>query len=222
MRMLLLHPGKGRRNPQNGRNHPGHRLHLRRRCSCRTEDRPAHRRRQDHRSAGRNAQGSRTAFLRGAAGKTCGTFRQRRDRRSFRVKMKPGWELAFRPGFFSAEKGNRPMPLFAHKGLCRRGIFILRSGACDPVPYLRNMPRNFANKGEFMSRAMRAEPPFFFCIISQNISQSELHKFFIMLREKSALLFQLHPLFEQQVQMLQKQRNKAIFIIAISFASHWI
>ena len=23
--MLLLHPGKGRRNPQNGRNHPGHR-----------------------------------------------------------------------------------------------------------------------------------------------------------------------------------------------------
>ena len=45
-------------------------------------DRPARRRRQDHRSAGRNAQGSRTAFLRGAAGETHGTFRQRRDGRS--------------------------------------------------------------------------------------------------------------------------------------------
>ena len=30
-------------------------------------------------SAGRNAQGSRTAFLRGAAGQTHGTFSQRRD-----------------------------------------------------------------------------------------------------------------------------------------------
>ena len=136
--------------------------------------------------------------------------------------MKPGWEFASGRAFLLRKWENTPMPLFAHKGLCRRGIFILRSGACDPVPHLRNMPRNFANKGEFMSRAMRAVPPFFFCIISQNISQSELHKFFIMLREKSALLFQQHPLFEQQVQMPQNQRNKAIFIIAISFASHWI
>ena len=163
--MLLLHPGKGRRNPQNGRDHSGYRLHLRRSCSCRTEDRPARRRRQDHTSAGRNAESCRPEVLRGSAGQTHGTFCQRRDRRSFRVKMKPGWEFASGRAFFLRKWGNTPMPLFAHKGLCRRGIFILRSGACDPVPHLRNTPRNFANKGEIMSRAMRAVPPFFFCII---------------------------------------------------------
>ena len=105
VRMLLLHLGKGRRNPQNGRDHSGHRLHLRRCCSCRTEDRPARRRRQDHSSAGRNAQGSRTAFLRGAAGKTCGAFSQRRGCRSFRVKMKPGWEFASGRAFHSIKIG---------------------------------------------------------------------------------------------------------------------
>ena len=47
VRMLLLHPGKGCRNPQNGRDHSGYRLHLRRSCSCRTEDRPARRRLAD-------------------------------------------------------------------------------------------------------------------------------------------------------------------------------
>ena len=31
-----------------------------------------------------------------------------------------------------------------------------------------------------------------------------------------------HPLFEQQVQIPQNQRNKSIFIIAISFISYWL
>ncbi len=61
---------------------------------------------------------------------------------------------------------NIDLPLFAHKGLCRRGIFILRSGACDPVPHLRNTPRNFANKGGIYEQGDASSTPIFFCIIS--------------------------------------------------------
>lgn len=109
--------------------------------------------------------------------------------------MKPGWEFASGRAFLLRKWENTPMPLFAHKGLCRRGIFILRSGACDPVPRSRNTPRNFANKGEFMSREMRAMPPIFSDIISKNIALSDLHKSWIMLQEKSAF-FRQHPLLE--------------------------
>lgn len=79
------------------------------------------------------------------------------------------------------------MPLFAHKGLCRRGIFILRSGACDPVPHLRNTPRNFANKGEFMSGSMRTMPQYFFCIISPDIALPYLHNSFAMLSGETVI-----------------------------------
>lgn len=140
--MLLLHLGKGCRNPQNGRDHSGYRLHLRRSCSCRTEDRPARRRRQDHTSAGRNAQGSRTAFLRGAAGKTCGAFSQRRDRRSFRVKMKPGWELAFRPGFLFQQKWTIPHAVIrAQKPLWRRTVFLTIRGMRPGPAFAQHVPQ---------------------------------------------------------------------------------
>ena len=43
--------------------------------------------------------------LRGSPGKTCGAFRQRRDGRSFRVKMKPGWEFASGRAFYSIKIG---------------------------------------------------------------------------------------------------------------------
>ena len=196
---------------------------LRRRCSCRTEDRPARRRRQDHTSTGRNAQGSLPAFLRGSAGKTCGAFSQRRGRRSFRVKMKPGWEFASGRAFRFSRNGQYPTPLFAHKGLSGGEQLFWRSGACDPVPRSRNTPRNIANKGEFMSRSMRAMPQYFFCIISPDIAPPYLHNSFFMLSGETVITPpRQHHLFLLQMQIPQNQRNKAIFIIAVSFASHWL
>lgn len=111
----------------------------------------------------------------------------------------------------------------AHKGLCRRGIFILRSGACDPVPHLRNTPCNFADKGEFMSRAMRAVPQYFFCIISPDIALPYLHNSLSMLSGETVITPpRQHHLFLLQMQIPQNQRNNPIFIIAVSFANHWL
>ena len=136
--------------------------------------------------------------------------------------MKPGWEFASGRAFFLRKWGNTPMPLFAHKGLCRRGIFILRSGACDPVPHLRNTPRNFANKGEFMSGSMRTMPQYFFCIISPDIALPYLHNSFSMLSGETVITPRQHHLFLLQMQMLQNQRDNPIFIIAVSFTNYWL
>ena len=49
-----------------------------------------------------------------------------------------------------------------------------------------------------------------------NVVKIKFYSFFFSLFSRQ------HPLFEQQVQMPQNQRNKAIFIIAISCISHWL
>ena len=105
------------------------------------QDRPARHRRQDHRSAGRNAERSRTAFLRGSAGETYGTFSQRRGRRSFRVKMKPGWELAFRPGFSFQQKWTIPHAVIrAQKPLWRRTVFLTIRGMRPGPAFAQHAP----------------------------------------------------------------------------------
>ena len=131
-------------------------------------------------------------------------------------------EFASGRAFLLRKWENTPTPLFAHKGLCRCGNFILRSGACDPVPHLRNMPRNFANKGEFMSRAMRAVPQYFFCIISPDIALPYLHNSFAMLSGETVITPRQHHLFLLQMQIPQNQRNNPIFIIAASFTNYWL
>ena len=160
--MLLLHLGKDRRNPQNGRDHSGYRLHLRRSCSCRTEDRPARRRRQDHTSAGRNAERSRPEFLRGSAGKTCGAFSQRRGRRSFRVKMKPGWELAFRPGFSFQQKWTIPHAVIrAQKPLWRRTVFLTIRGMRPGPAFAQHAPQ-YREQRRIYEQVDASNAPIFF------------------------------------------------------------
>ena len=135
--------------------------------------------------------------------------------------MKPGWELAFRPGFSFQQKWTIPHAVIrAQKPLWRRTVFL--TGACDPVPHLRNMPRNFANKGEFMSRAMRAVPQYFFCIISPDIALPYLHNSFSMLSGETVITPRQHHLFLLQMQIPQNQRNNPIFIIAVSFTNYWL
>ena len=82
---------------------------------------------------------------------------------------------------------NIDLPLFAHKGLSGGEQLFWRSGACDPVPRSRNTPRNIANKGESMSRSMRAMPQYFFCIISPDIAPPYLHNSFFMLSGETVI-----------------------------------
>ena len=64
--------------------------------------------------------------------------------------------------------------------------------------------------------------PIFFCIISPDIALPDLYNSFTMLSGETAIIPRQHHLFLLQVQMPENQRNKAIFIIAISFANHWL
>ena len=69
-------------------------------------------------------------------------------------------QRALSPGnFYTAIRGMRPGPAFAQYALQHR------------------------EQRRIYERVDASRAPIFFCIISQNISQSELHKFFIMLRE---------------------------------------
>ena len=117
---------------------------------------------------------------------------------------------------------NIDLPLFAHKSLCGGEQLFWRSGACDPVPRSRNTPRNIANKGEFMSRSMRAMPQYFFCIISPDIAPPYLHNSFSMLSGETVIPPRQHHLFLLQMQIPQNQRNNPIFIIAVSFTNYWL
>ena len=79
--------------------------------------------------------------LRGSAGQTHGTFCQRRDRRSFRVKMKPGWELAFRPGFSFQQKWTIPHAVIrAQKPLWRRTVFLTIRGMRPGPAFAQHAP----------------------------------------------------------------------------------
>ena len=56
--------------------------------------------------------------------------------------MKPGWELAFRPGFFSAEMGKYPYAVIrAQKPLWRRTVFLTIRGMQPGPAFAQHVPQ---------------------------------------------------------------------------------
>jgi hypothetical protein len=104
--------------------------------------------------------------------------------------------VRFRPGFFTAEMGKYPYAVVRAQRALSPGNFYTAIRGMRPGPAFSQHAPQLREQRQIYEQGDASSAPFFFCMISPKISLSELHKSFIMLREKSALLFRQHHLLE--------------------------